>query len=397
MSEPSPVSQRQVPAHAEYAHGNQNGHDASEALGEQVRAAHAAQRPLRITGSGSKAFLGRKVKADEVLDMRAHHGITHYDPVELMVSVRAGTPLAELEAVLAEQHQHLSCEPPHFGANATVGGTLACGLSGPRRPWSGSLRDLVLGTRIISAEGKALRFGGEVMKNVAGYDLSRLMTGAQGTLGVISEVSLKVMPRPAASQSLCLELPLSEALTRLTAWGRTPLPITAASWQAGTLSLRLEGGMRSVEAGVTMLGGESLGESSDTGNHWTALREHQLPFFTTRASHEALWRLSLPLVFNHGDWQAAVSETLGHIDEADLLCDWAGAQRWLYSDAPAERVRQLAHRLGGHAVCYTPGVVSEQDSPLMPLDTINARYHAQLKQQLDPLGILNSGRLYAGL
>ncbi|MEL0616128.1 glycolate oxidase subunit GlcE [Cobetia marina] len=398
MPEPDDSLQDQVPSHAECAtpaaSQHTQEHDASEALCEQVRAAHEARRPLRIAGSGSKTFLGREVAAEEVLDLRAHHGITHYDPVELMVSVRAGTPLATLEAVLAEQGQHLSCEPPHFGPEATVGGTLASGLSGPRRPWSGSLRDLVLGTRIISADGKALRFGGEVMKNVAGYDLSRLMCGAQGTLGVISEVSLKVMPRPVASESLCLELSLAEALTRLDAWGRTPLPVTATSWHDGRLTLRLEGGERSVQAGREQLGGEVL-MPDQASAHWTELREHRLPFFTARAPHQALWRLSLPLALDHVEWQAAVSELLGHLEDADLLCDWAGAQRWLYSDAPADRVRSLASRLGGHAICYTPGAVAAEDSPLMPLAAINARYHLQLKQQLDPHGILNPGRLYA--
>nr|POR08844.1 glycolate oxidase subunit GlcE [Cobetia sp. MM1IDA2H-1] len=387
-----------MPSHAECAtpaaSQHRQEHDASEALCEQVRAAHEARRPLRIAGSGSKTFLGREVAAEEVLDLRSHHGITHYDPVELMVSVRAGTPLATLEAVLAEQGQHLSCEPPHFGPEATVGGTLASGLSGPRRPWSGSLRDLVLGTRIISADGKALRFGGEVMKNVAGYDLSRLMCGAQGTLGVISEVSLKVMPRPVASESLCLELSLAEALTRLDAWGRTPLPVTATSWHDGRLTLRLEGGERSVQAGREQLGGEVL-MPDQASAQWTELREHRLLFFTARAPHQALWRLSLPLALDHVEWQAAVSELLGHLEDADLLCDWAGAQRWLYSDAPADRVRSLASRLGGHAICYTPGAVAAEDSPLMPLAAINARYHLQLKQQLDPHGILNPGRLYA--
>ncbi|WP_082388793.1 glycolate oxidase subunit GlcE [Cobetia sp. UCD-24C] len=398
MPEPDDSLQDQVPSHAECATPAASQHtqeqDASEALCEQVRAAHEARRPLRIAGSGSKTFLGRNVEAEGVLDMHTHHGITHYDPLELMVSVRAGTPLATLEAVLAEQGQHLSCEPPHFGPEATVGGTLASGLSGPRRPWSGSLRDLVLGTRIISADGKALRFGGEVMKNVAGYDLSRLMCGAQGTLGVISEVSLKVMPRPVASESLCLELSFAEALTRLDAWGRTPLPVTATSWHDGRLTLRLEGGERSVQAGREQLGGEVL-MPDQASAQWTELREHRLPFFTARAPHQALWRLSLPLALDHVEWQAAVSELLGHLEDADLLCDWAGAQRWLYSDAPADRVRSLASRLGGHAICYTPGAVAAEDSPLMPLAAINARYHLQLKQQLDPHGILNPGRLYA--
>jgi len=232
--------------------------DISDALGERVRRATAEGRPLRIVGGDTKAFYGRPVEG-EALSTREHRGITYYDPVELIVSVRSGTPLAELEATLADNGQMLGCEPPHFGADASVGGMVATGLSGPRRPWAGSVRDFVLGTRVITHEGHEQRFGGEVMKNVAGYDLSRLMVGAQGTLGMITEVSLKVLPKPGASQSLRLEMPLPDAQAKLAEWGRQPLPITAAAWHAGALHLRLEGGPSSVAATRERLGGEYAG------------------------------------------------------------------------------------------------------------------------------------------
>ena len=346
-------------------------HDISEALCDQVRQADRDRTPLRIVGGNTKAFYGRAIDGQE-LSTREHRGISHYDPVELIVSVRSGTPLAELEAALDAEGQRLPCEPPHFGASATVGGMIACGLSGPRRPWAGSVRDLVLGTRVITHEGKQLRFGGEVMKNVAGYDLSRLMVGAQGTLGLLTEVSLKVLPKPAASHSLRLELPLDAALTKLAEWGRQPLPLSAASYHDGALHLRLEGGVSSVAATRERLGGDSL----DAG-YWAALREQQLAFFCN--DQRPLWRLSLP------------NNTPPLALDGEVLYDWAGAQRWLKSDADAADIREACARAGGHATCYTPGAAE----PFTPLAAVVAKYHRNLKAELDPNGIFNPGRLYA--
>ncbi len=348
--------------------------DLAEEFCAQVAAADRAGSPLRIMGGGTKAFYGREVDGSP-LDVTGHQGITHYDPVELVVSVRAGTPVYGLERTLAEAGQQLPFEPPHFGAAATVGGMVATGLSGPRRPWSGAVRDFVLGTRLITREGRHLRFGGEVMKNVAGYDLSRLVTGAQGTLGVITEVSLKVLPRPGAAHSLQLQMPLASALTKLARWGRQPVPLTGAAWHHGFLYLRLEGGARSVDANRARLGGEALDPA-----FWQDLREQRLPFFSD-ADTRPLWRLSIPQVTPplelEGDW----------------LYDWAGAQRWLRSDAPAASIREAAARSGGHATCYTPGITD----PFTPLTPVLAKYHRQLKARLDPNGIFNPGRLYPDL
>ncbi|AHE97903.1 glycolate oxidase subunit GlcE [Thioalkalivibrio paradoxus] len=348
--------------------------DIAAQLCDHVADADATGTRLRIAGGGTKAFYGRPVAA-ATLDVTPHRGVTHYDPVELVVSVRAGTPLAELERTLAAEGQHLPFEPPHFGTAATVGGMVATGLSGPRRPWSGAVRDFVLGTRLISHRGRELRFGGEVMKNVAGYDLSRLMTGAQGTLGVITEVSMKVLPLPAAAHSLRLALPLQNAMAKLAKWGRQPVPLTAAAWHDGVLYLRLEGGRRSVAASRARLGGEDLDPA-----FWQNLREHRLAFFDP-ADPRPLWRLSLP------------QRTAPLEPEGDWFYDWGGAQRWLRSSADARGIRDAAARAGGHATCYTPGAAD----PFHPLASALAKYHRQLKAQLDPRGIFNPGRLYPDL
>lgn len=352
-------------------------HDAdnSAALLEQVNHALSTATPLRIQGGNSKAFLGRKVEG-EVLDTRRHRGIVSYDPTELVITARAGTPLAELEAVLDEAGQMLTCEAPRFAGAAsqggTVGGMVAAGLSGPRRPWAGAVRDLVLGTRLITGFGKQLRFGGEVMKNVAGYDLSRLLAGSFGCLGVITEVSLKVLPKPRQSLSLRLEMDTACALQKLAEWGQQPIPISAASHDGRALHLRLEGGEGSVAAARERLGGELL----DAG-YWRDLNEQRLEFF---ADPRPLWRLSLP-------------NNCGVLDmPGEQLIDWGGAQRWLKSDADADSIRRVVATVGGHATCFTEG---RCDSPFQPLATPLLRYHRQLKAQLDPQGIFNVGRLYA--
>ena len=346
--------------------------DNSSVLLEQVNQALHSGTALRIQGANSKMFLGRAV-AGEVLDTRNHRGIVSYDPTELVITARCGTPLAQLTHVLEQARQMLPCEPPAY-AGATVGGMIASGLSGPRRPWAGSVRDYVLGTRVITGHGKHLRFGGEVMKNVAGYDLSRLMAGSYGALGVITEVSLKVLPKPRQSLSISLELDTARALLRLAEWGRQPLPISAACHDGQRLHLRLEGGEGSVMAAHERLGGERLDAS-----FWTRLNEQQLSFFD---EGQPLWRLSLP----------------NNTPELELpgeqLIDWGGAQRWLKSDAEASFIRTVVTEVGGHATCYSHGLV---DSPFQPLPEALMRYQRSLKQQLDPRGIFNPGRLYAEL
>ncbi|MDR8363360.1 glycolate oxidase subunit GlcE [Pseudomonas sp. JL3] len=343
--------------------------DASEALLEQVKQARENTTPLRIQGGNTNSFLGREV-AGEILDTRAHRGIVSYDPTELVISVRAGTPLSELFAALDAKGQMLPCEPPSFGEGATVGGMIAAGLSGPRRPWSGSVRDFVLGTRVISGLGTHLRFGGEVMKNVAGYDLSRLMVGSYGCLGVLTEVSLKVLPKPRQCLSISLDIDCAHALANLAQWGQQPLPISAACHDGQRLYLRLEGGEGSVTAAHQRLGGEPL----DSG-YWADLNEQRLDFFNEGLP---LWRLSLP-------------NNLGPLDlPGEQLIDWGGAQRWLKS--AADNIQSRALELGGHATCFSHGV---SETPFQPLGPALLRYHRQLKAQLDPQGLFNPGRMYA--
>jgi len=347
--------------------------DDSQLLLEQVNQALENATPLRIQGSNSKGFLGRTT-AGEILDTRAHRGIVSYDPTELVITARCGTPLSELALALDAAQQMLPCEPPSFGDGATVGGMIACGLSGPRRPWSGSVRDFVLGTRVITGQGKLLRFGGEVMKNVAGYDLSRLMTGSYGCLGLITEVSLKVLPKPRKVLSISLEMDPERALLRLAEWGQQPLPISAACHDGTRLHLRLEGGEGSVAAAHERLGGERLDAS-----YWEDLNEQRLSFFD---EDQPLWRLSLP----HNTPRLSLP--------GRQLIDWGGAQRWLKSDAEAAFIRQVVDEVGGHVTCFSHGLT---DTPFQPLPPALMRYHRNLKQQLDPRGIFNPGRLYAEL
>ena len=345
--------------------------DASGALLEQVKQARENATPLRIQGGNTKAFLGREV-AGEILDTRVHRGIVSYDPTELVISVRAGTLLSELFAALDAAGQMLPCEPPSFGEGATVGGMIAAGLSGPRRPWSGSVRDFVLGTRVISGLGTHLRFGGEVMKNVAGYDLSRLMVGSYGCLGVLTEVSLKVLPKPRQCLSISLDIDCARALENLAQWGQQPLPISAACHDGQRLFLRLEGGEGSVTGAHQRLGGEPL----DSG-FWADLNEQRLDFFNEGLP---LWRLSLP-------------NNLGPLNlPGEQLIDWGGAQRWLKS--AADNIQSLASELAGHATCFSHGV---SETPFQPLAPALLRYHRQLKAQLDPQGLFNPGRMYAEL
>ncbi|MDN4547278.1 MULTISPECIES: glycolate oxidase subunit GlcE [unclassified Pseudomonas] len=347
--------------------------DDSALLLKQVNQALDNATPLRIQGSDSKAFLGRTL-AGEILDTRSHRGIVSYDPTELVITARCGTLLSELAEVLDAAQQMLPCEPPSFGERATVGGMIACGLSGPRRPWSGSVRDFVLGTRVITGQGKLLRFGGEVMKNVAGYDLSRLMAGSFGCLGVITEVSLKVLPKPRQTLSISLDMDSEHALRQLAEWGQQPLPISAACHDGERLHLRLEGGEGSVAAAHERLGGERL-----DGMYWDDLNEHRLSFFD---EDQPLWRLSVP------------NNTPRLSLPGRQLIDWGGAQRWLKSDAEATFIRKVVEEVGGHVTCFSHGLT---DTPFQPLPRALMRYHRSLKQQLDPQGIFNPGRLYAEL
>ncbi len=356
-------------------------------LVERVRAAQAANTPLAITGQGSKAFYGGTVQG-EPLDIKPLAGISSYEPTELVVTARAGTSIAELEAALAEKGQCLPFEPPRFGGGGTVGGMVAAGLSGPSRASVGSLRDHVLGATLLNGRGEVLSFGGQVIKNVAGYDVSRLLAGSMGVLGAILEVSLKVLPLQPATATLRFELDEAAALKQLHAWGGQPLPISASAWWAGMLLVRLRGARAAVDAALARLGGERIADAL-ANPFWDGLRDHEDEFFTkARTAVESgsgvtLWRLSLP--------QTAPAIKL----PGEQLIEWGGGQRWWCSAAPAAAVREATQRAGGHATLFcgadkSAGVFAPLPAPLM-------RIHRELKREFDPAGVFNRGRLYPDL
>jgi glycolate oxidase FAD binding subunit len=403
-----------------------------DAFIDRIRAAQTSGTPLVIQGGGSKTFYGNGDEG-EVLATRTLTGVVDYQPKELVLTARAGTPLAEIETLLAEQGQMLAFEPPHFGEHplmehlatrlspqagkslvipnpdeatrqstkpasgqvarylpqageganaepkpvcATLGGSIATGLSGPRRPYAGAARDFVLGVRIIDGSGQPLRFGGQVIKNVAGYDVSRLMVGALGTLGLITEVSLKMLPKPAAETTLQFELNEATSIEKMNLWAGQPLPLSATSWHAGLLTVRLSGAASAVMAARAKLGGEAV---KDAATFWQRLRDQATPFFDKRP----LWRLAVkpttpPLNLGDAQW-----------------IEWGGAVRWLASDLPAAALREAAHRSSGHATLF------RGDAPpggaFAPLTPALLQLHHNLKQRFDPMGILNRGRLYPDL
>lgn len=348
--------------------------DCTEDLLLAVQAAYAAGAPLAIRGSGSKDFLHDEFEG-KPLDLTLHSGIISYEPSELVLTARAGTPLAAIEAVLAEHGQMLACEPPHFGPRATLGGAVACGLSGPRRPYAGALRDFVLGTRIINGRGEILRFGGQVMKNVAGFDVSRLMAGALGTLGALMDVSLKVMPRPSYETTLRIACDMADAILLLADWAGKPLPVSAAAWLDGTLYVRLSGSRQAVEATAQNVVSEEVGDKS---RFWHGLREQTLPFFRLHGG-ETLWRLSLP-------------PATAPLDLPGRVClDWGGAQRWLVTASPAAQVFATARSAGGYAMRFRSE--ADDDAPRMQLDPEVAALQQRIRQAFDPVGIFNKGAL----
>jgi len=354
--------------------------DASAELEERLQRAAAQDTPLDIVGGTTKSFLGR-ITQSEPLDVSAHRGVISYEPTELVVTARAGTPLGEVEAVLADGRQMLAFEPPHFGAAATLGGTVACALSGPRRPYVGAARDFVLGVKMLSGEGHTLSFGGEVMKNVAGYDVSRLMVGAMGTLGVLLEISLKVLPLPARTTTLAFSLDAAAAIQQMNAWAAKPVPLSGACHYDDTLYVRLSGTAGGVAQAVERLDEDVAGgEVLEGGQHWRSLREQRLDHFDTDLP---LWRLSVP--------PASPPLTL----PGETLMDWGGALRWLASDAPADTIRAAARAAGGHAMLYRNG--DRRGEVYHPLTPALLALHQRLKTSFDPKGILNRGRMYADL
>jgi glycolate oxidase FAD binding subunit len=358
---------------------------ALDALVDRVKAAHAAKTPLCLRGGATKDFYGGEPRG-EPLDLRPLAGISSHEPSELVVTVRAGTRLSDLEAALAAHGQCLPFEPPRFGPEGTVGGMVAAGLAGPARATAGGVRDYVLGATMLDGRGELLSFGGQVMKNVAGYDVSRLLAGSMGVLGVICEVSLKVLPVVTATATLRFEFDQTRALKQLNAWGGQPLPLSASAWWDGMLVLRLSGARAAVESAVRQLGGEPV-EPAMAAAFWGGLRDHGDEFFVGAKKAvdggATLWRLSVPQV-------------IGPLKlPGEQLLEWGGAQRWLCTPMPAAQVREAAAGAGGHAVLFrgrdkTAGVFAPLKPPL-------DRIHRELKAAFDPAGLFNPGRLYATL
>ena len=343
-----------------------------ETFQHQIREAAQRRVPLRLRGGGTKDFYGNALRG-EVLDTRGYAGIVDYEPTELVVTARCGTLLSELEGLLEKNRQCLPFEPPHFGEGATLGGCVAAGLSGPRRATAGALRDFVLGVKLIDGRGQALRFGGQVMKNVAGYDVSRLLAGSLGTLGLIAEVSLKLAPLPAEETTLRLEAPQARALELMNRWAGQPLPISATAWHDGELSVRLSGSAPGVRAAAATIGGAQV-----DGRFWRELREHTDAFFS---GDQPLWRLSV----------APTSQPLEL--EGPQLIEWNGGLRWLKSSMSASAVREAARRLKGHATLFR--AADKSAGCFAPLEPLLERLHRKLRDAFDPAGIFNPGRLLA--
>ena len=344
--------------------------DNTQQLIDQVKTTYANNSALKIIGGNSKDFL-QACSTDASLKMTSHAGVVNYEPTELVLTARAGTPVVEIEQLLADNGQYLSCEPPHFTENTTIGGAVATGMGGPRRPWGGAPRDVLLGCRLLTGTGDVMRFGGEVMKNVAGYDVSRLMAGAQGSLGVILEVSLKVLPAPSKTITLTQTLSESEAQQKMLELAATPMPLSGACYFNGQLYIRLSGAHASVNAWSKKIGGERLAENN---TFWERLRDHKLDFFDRSSP---VWRISLPT--------AAPALTCA---ESSLI-DWAGGQRWITSNAAPEEIKTEAQALKGHAKQFygnaspEPWAMSSQPA-LAPI-------HKRLKETFDPKRIFNPG------
>jgi glycolate oxidase FAD binding subunit len=352
------------------------------ALADKVRRASEKNIALRIRGGGSKDFYGQQLRGD-VLDMRMFTKIVEYEPSELAITALAGTRLRDLTALLAEHGQYLPFDPPRFSSSATIGGMVAAGISGPARASVGAVRDFVLGVQIINGRGEWLNFGGQVMKNVAGYDVSRMMAGALGTLGILVQVSLKVLPLPPADATLLFELTETSARQQMNRWCGQPLPLHSSCWNAGVLAVRLRGAQAAVTAACKLLGGEVM-EANIAERRWQSLRDQSLQFFQLK-DDQALWRISVP-------------DTAPPLNLGPTLVEWHGAQRWVkLSPDTEEQVREVAARVGGHATLFRGSRDNFGQSAVQVFTALSPpleRIHMALKKEFDPAGIFNPGRMF---
>lgn len=349
-------------------------------LQEQVKTALTEKSALYIRGGGSKAFYGNSIDQKQSIDLTTHTGIVEYQPSELCLTVRAGTRLTDLEAELAKHQQMLPFEPPLYTDSATIGGTVATGLSGPRCAYSGAVRDAVLGMKIINGKGEVLSFGGQVMKNVAGYDVTRLMTGSLGTLGVILEVSIKVIPKPAVEQTLTLPCAQKDVIQHFSSLRTSTLPITATCYVDDTIYVRISGSQKHID---DLIKEHSLLTHDNGQDFWHSINTQTHPFFEN--NDKPLWRLSI----------APATPINKQLTSPELI-EWGGAIRWVPSNIPPNIIRDLAKKKGGHALCYGNGTDTGISIFPEPEPALFALYKS-LKQQLDPQGIFNPGRMYKNL
>lgn len=372
-----------------------SGRDASEELIDIVTEACAKDKQLNIVGGNTKSFLGSPERATDNLSTSGHRGVIQYEPGELVLQARSGTRLKEIEQLLSGEGQMLGFEPPGYGDDATIGGVVAAGISGPMRPYKGAVRDFVLGMTVVNGKGEKVSFGGQVMKNVAGYDVSRLMVGSLGVLALSLDVSFKVIPKPACEITCCLELKAEDALAKMLELSSNDFPLTGASWLDGKLHIRLSGNDSTVDFAKGVIGGEVL----ENGNlFWSDLNEQRLEFF--RSARE-IWRLSVPpntpiipekIVPESHISQTNVSQT--HASEGLAIIDWGGAQRW-YASGDKEDMKVLAENSNGHATLFRSE--SLEKDRFHPLDQALTLLHKRLKQSFDPKRIFNPGRMYSKL
>ncbi len=349
--------------------------DISHSLIDQVKTAHAEKTALLIqAGQTKQHIIGREVSG-QILNITEHSGIIDYKPSELVLTARAGTTLAEIQGVLSEHKQILSFEPPLHGGAATLGGSLACNQSGPSRPWSGSIRDMVLGVRLINGLGQHLTFGGQVIKNVAGYDVARLQAGALGCLGVLTEISLKVLPKPESNITIVQEMSQSQAIDKMNALAGLPKPLSGSAWLDNRLHLRLSGEHKAISQAAKQWGGEQL-DSQDS--FWHDLTEHKLSLLT---KDEPLWRFSI----------RQTAQQL--MPEVETILDWSGAQRWISGAFGFEDMQKIATRAGGHVCLFKGG--DRAGETRQSLSAVEQKLQANLKLSFDPHRILNPGRLYS--
>jgi glycolate oxidase FAD binding subunit len=351
--------------------------DIVAAWSERVRQAASGGAALRIVGGGTKDFYGQEL-VGELFPTRAYAGIVDHDPTELVITARCGTPLDEIEDTLARAGQMLGFEPPRFGPASTIGGCVVSGLSGPRRPYAGAVRDHLLGVRLLDGRGEDLVFGGRVMKNVAGFDVSRLIAGSLGTLGIVLEASLRCLPRPRVEATRVLELDYAAALRRMNEWGAQPLPVTATWYSDSKLHVRLSGAESAVAAAARVIGGTAL---DDAETLWASIRDQTHGFFAAARS-ASLWRLSVPPTAPHAELPGVQA------------IEWRGALRWIRIDAgvDARPVRAWATQHGGHATVFRG---EKSAGAFQPLDAPLLRIHRALKAAFDPAGIFNRRRLFA--